>query len=178
MIGAEGEGFKVTMSAFDSGRYTVAAGAVGLTRAALEASVSYAKERNAFGAPIAQHQLVQQKIASMARAYEIGRMLYLKAGWLKNKGERNTYETSIAKHFATDASFDAASEAIQVHGAYGYSDEYDVERYMRNARGAMIYEGSNEIQTLIQADYALGWRRDKSLRCELPAYSAQEWQSD
>ncbi|MGD2162529.1 MAG: acyl-CoA dehydrogenase family protein [Anaerolineales bacterium] len=178
MIGEEGEGFKVTMSAFDNGRYTVAAGAVGLTRAALEASVSYAKERNAFGAQIAQHQLIQQKIANMARAYEIGRLLYLKAGWLKNNGERNTYETSMAKHFATDASFAAASEAIQVHGAYGYSDEYDVERYMRNARGAMIYEGSNEIQTLIEADYALGWRRDKPLRCELPAYSAEEWRAD
>jgi alkylation response protein AidB-like acyl-CoA dehydrogenase len=114
----------------------------------------------------------------MARAYEIGRLLYLKAGWLKNNGERNTYETSMAKHFATDASFAAASEAIQVHGAYGYSDEYDVERYMRNARGAMIYEGSNEIQTLIEADYALGWRRDKPLRCELPAYSAEEWRAD
>ncbi len=178
MVGEEGEGFKVTMSAFDSGRYTVAAGAVGLTRAAMEASVSYAKEREAFGAPIAQHQLIQQKIADMARAYEIGRLLYLKAGWLKNNGERNTFETSIAKHFATDASFEAASEAIQVHGAYGYSDEYDVERYMRNARGAIIYEGSNEIQTLIQADYALGWRRDKPLRCELPPYSADEWQAE
>ncbi|MDF1499165.1 MAG: acyl-CoA dehydrogenase family protein [Anaerolineales bacterium] len=177
MVGEEGEGFKVTMSAFDSGRYTVAAGAVGLTRAALEASVSYAKERTAFGAPIAQHQLIQQKIAGMARDYEIGRLLYLKAGWLKNRGERNTYETSIAKHFATDVSFTAASEAIQVHGAYGYSDEYDVERYMRNARGAIIYEGSNEIQTLIQADYALGWRKDKPLRCEMPAYSTEEWQS-
>lgn len=177
MIGEEGEGFKVTMSAFDSGRYTVAAGAVGLTRAALEASVNYAKERQAFGVPIAEHQLIQQKIAGMARDYEIGRLLYLKAGWLKNKGERNTYETSLAKQFATDASFAAGSEAIQVHGAYGYSDEYDVERYMRNARGAIIYEGSNEIQTLIQASYALGWRRDKPLRRELPAYSAEEWQS-
>jgi alkylation response protein AidB-like acyl-CoA dehydrogenase len=178
MIGDEGEGFKVTMSAFDNGRYTVAAGAVGLTHAALEASVSYAKERQAFGSPIAEHQLIQQKIAAMARDYEIGRLLYLKAGWLKNEGERNTYETSLAKQFATDASFSAASEAIQVHGAYGYSDEYDVERYMRNARGAIIYEGSNEIQTLIQASYALGWRRDKPLRCELPAYSVDEWQSD
>lgn len=177
MVGEEGEGFKVTMSAFDNGRYTVAAGAVGLTRASLEASVAYAKEREAFGAPIAQHQLIQQKIAGMARSYEIGQLLYLRAGWLKNQGERNTYETSIAKHYATDASFHAASEAIQVHGAYGYSDEYDVERYMRNARGAMIYEGSNEIQTLIQADYALGWRRDKPLRCEMPAYSAEEWQA-
>ena len=176
-VGEEGEGFKVTMSAFDNGRYTVAAGATGLIRAALEASVTYAEERHSFGGPIADHQLVQSKIAMMAREYEIARLLYLKAGWLKNEGKRNTYETSIAKHFATDASFRIASEAIQIHGAYGYSDEYDVERYMRNARGAMIYEGSNEIQTLIEAQYALGRRKDRALRCELPAFDPEEFQS-
>jgi alkylation response protein AidB-like acyl-CoA dehydrogenase len=176
-IGEEGEGFKVTMTAFDHGRYTVAAGATGLIRASLEASVAYAKERSSFGKPIAHHQLIQEKIARMARDYEIARLLYLKAGWMKNEGVRNTFETSIAKHFATDASFHAASEAIQIHGAYGFSDEYDVERFMRNARGAMIYEGSSEIQTLIQADYALGYRKDKAVRCELPAYDSQAWQS-
>jgi len=176
-IGDEGEGFKVTMTAFDHGRYTVAAGATGLIRASLEASVAYAKERSSFGKPIAHHQLIQEKIARMARDYEIARLLYLKAGWMKNEGVRNTYETSIAKHFATEASFHAASEAIQIHGAYGFSDEYDVERFMRNARGAMIYEGSSEIQTLIQADYALGYRKDKAVRCELPAYDSHAWQS-
>jgi len=155
-IGEEGEGFKVTMSALDSGRYTVAAGATGLIRASLKASVDYANERRAFGEPIAKHQLIQAKIARMAQDYEIVRLLYLKAGWLKNQGVRNTQETSMAKQFATAASFTAASEAIQVHGAYGYSNEYEVERFMRNARGALIYEGSNEIQILIQADYALG----------------------
>ncbi|TET29793.1 MAG: butyryl-CoA dehydrogenase [Anaerolineales bacterium] len=176
-IGEEGEGFKVTMTAFDHGRYTVAAGATGLIRASLEASVAYAKERSSFGKPIARHQLIQEKIARMARDYEIARLLYLRAGWMKNEGVRNTFETSIAKHFATDASFHAASEAIQIHGAYGFSDEYDVERFMRNARGAMIYEGSSEIQSLIQADYALGYRKDKAVRCELPAYDSQAWQS-
>jgi alkylation response protein AidB-like acyl-CoA dehydrogenase len=176
-IGEEGEGFKVTMTAFDHGRYTVAAGATGLIRASLEASVAYAREREAFGKPIAHHQLIQEKIARMARDYEIARLLYLKAGWMKNEGKRNTFETSMAKQFATDRSFHAASEAIQIHGAYGFSDEYDVERFMRNARGAMIYEGSNEIQSLIQADYALGYRKDKAVRCELPAYDLQEWQS-
>lgn len=176
-IGEEGEGFKVTMNAFDHGRYTVAAGATGLIRASLEASVAYAKERESFGKPIAHHQLIQEKIARMARDYEIARLLYLKAGWMKNEGKRNTFETSIAKQFATDASFHAASEAIQIHGAYGFSDEYDVERFMRNARGAMIYEGSSEIQSLIQADYALGYRKDKAVRCELPAYDSQAWQS-
>jgi glutaryl-CoA dehydrogenase (non-decarboxylating) len=176
-VGEEGEGFKVTMSAFDSGRYTVAAGATGLIRAALEASLAYARERNAFGRPISDHQLIRQKLATMRREYEIARLLYLQAGWLKNAGERNTLETSFAKHFATDASFRAASEAIQIHGAYGFSDEYDVERYMRNARGAMIYEGSNEIQTLIQAEYALKERQDKPLRMEMPAYDAEIWQA-
>jgi len=176
-IGDEGEGFKVTMTAFDHGRYTVAAGATGLIRASLEASVAYAKEREAFGKPIAHHQLIQEKIARMARDYEIARLLYLKAGWMKNEGKRNTFETSMAKQFATDRAFHAASEAIQIHGAYGFSDEYDVERFMRNARGAMIYEGSNEIQSLIQADYALGYRKDKAVRCELPAYDLQAWQS-
>ncbi|MCJ7567690.1 MAG: acyl-CoA dehydrogenase family protein [Anaerolineales bacterium] len=176
-VGEEGEGFKITMTAFDNGRYTVAAGATGLIRASLEASVAYAKERTAFGKPIAHHQLIQEKIARMACDYEIARLLYLKAGWMKNEGLRNTFETSIAKQFATDASFRAASEAIQVHGAYGFSDEYNVERFMRNARGAMIYEGSNEIQSLIQADYALGYRKDKAIRCELPAYDSQIWQS-
>ena len=176
-IGEEGDGFKITMTAFDNGRYTVAAGATGIIRASLEASVAYAKERQAFGKPIAHHQLIQEKIACMASDYEIARLLYLKAGWMKNEGERNTFETSIAKRFATDASFKAASEAIQIHGAYGYSDEYEVERFMRNARGAMIYEGSNEIQSLIQSDYAMGYRKDKAIQCELPAYDPDKWQS-
>ena len=175
LLGEEGEGFKVTMSAFDSGRYTVAAGATGLIRAALEASKSYAMERNAFGGKISDFQLIQAKIARMALDYQAARLLYLKAGWLKNEGVRNTRETSAAKWYATEASFQAASEAVQIHGAYGFSDEYPVERFMRNAKGAMIYEGSNEIQSLIQADYALGKRRDKKIRCDLPPYDHQTW---
>ena len=175
-IGEEGEGFKVTMSAFDRGRYTVAAGATGLIRAALDASVRYAKERRTFGKPIAEHQLIKQKIANMARDYEMARLLYLETGWLMNQGKRFTRLASMAKWFATEASFRAASDAVQIHGAYGFSDEYDVERFMRNARGAMIYEGSSEIHTLIQADYALGYRRDKPLRKELPPYDVEEWQ--
>ena len=175
LIGEEGEGFKVTMSAFDSGRYTVAAGATGLIRACLEASKIYAQERDAFGKKISDLQLIQAKIARMALDYQAARLLYLKAGWLKNQGVRNTRETSAAKWFATDASFRAASEAVQIHGAYGFSDEYPVERYLRNAKGAMIYEGSNEIQSLIQADYALGKRKDKKLRMELPPYDQESW---
>jgi alkylation response protein AidB-like acyl-CoA dehydrogenase len=175
-LGEEGEGFKITMTGFDHGRYTVASGATGIIRAALEASVKYSQTRTTFGKPIAEHQLIQQKIAKMAQDYEVARLLYLQVGWMKNMGQRNTLQTSYAKKFATEASFEAASQAVQIHGAYGYSDEYDVERYLRNARGAIIYEGSSEIQTLIQADYALGKRADRPLRCELPAYDEILWQ--
>lgn len=175
-IGEPGEGFKIAMSCLDNGRYTVAAGATGLIRACLEASVKYASEREAFGRKIGKFQLVQQKIARMVQSYDAARLLYLRVGWMKNRGLRNTRETSLAKWFATDASFQAASEALQIHGAYGYSDEYDVERYLRNAKGAVIYEGTSEIHQLIQAGYALGYRQDPALRCELPAYDEEKWQ--
>jgi glutaryl-CoA dehydrogenase (non-decarboxylating) len=177
-IGEEGEGFKIAMSCLDNGRYTVGSGATGLIRASLEASVRYAKEREAFGRPIARHQLVQQKIGYMQQWYDAARLLYLRAGWMKNEGLRNTRETSLAKWYATDMSFQAANEALQIHGAYGYSDEYDVERFLRNSRGAIIYEGTSEIHQLMQAGYALGWREDKPLRCELPAYDPVYWQEE
>ncbi|MER3543112.1 MAG: butyryl-CoA dehydrogenase [Chloroflexota bacterium] len=177
-LGEEGEGFTIAMTALDNGRYTVAAGATGLIRACLEASVKYANERTTFGQRIGEHQLVQEMIAKMAQSYEAARLLYLQAGWLKNQGIRNTRQTSLAKWFATDASVQAALDAIQVHGAYGYSDEYDVERYLRNAKGAVIYEGTSQIHTLMQAQYALGYRQDRPLRCELPAYDPEAWQAD
>ncbi|MCA9923778.1 MAG: acyl-CoA dehydrogenase family protein [Anaerolineales bacterium] len=177
-IGEEGEGFKIAMSCLDNGRYTVAAGATGLTRASLEASIKYAQERETFGRPIANYQLVQQKIAWMQQWYDASRLLYLKVGWMKNEGLRNTREVSMAKWYATDHSFKAAHEAIQVHGAYGFSDEYDVERYLRNSRGAIIYEGTSEIHQLMQAGYAFGMRQDRPLRCELPAYDANFWQDE
>ncbi len=177
-LGEEGEGFKIAMSCLDNGRYTVAAGATGLIRACLEASVKYANERTTFGKAISRHQLVQQKIARMVQDYEAARLLYLRAGWMKNKGARNTRETSLAKWYATDASFEAAAEAVQVHGAYGYSAEFDVERYLRNSKGAVIYEGTSEIHTLIQAGYALGMRTNADLRCELPAYAPEVWQAE
>jgi glutaryl-CoA dehydrogenase (non-decarboxylating) len=177
-VGEEGEGFKIAMSALDNGRYTVAAGAVGLIRACLEESAAYAQERETFGVKIAEHQLIQQKIAYMQLWYDTARLLYLRAGWMKNQGLRNTRETSQAKWYATDMSVKAALEAVQVHGAYGYSDEYNVERYLRNSKGAVIYEGTSEIHLLLQAAYALGHRRDSPLRCELPAYDADEWQDE
>ena len=142
----------------------------------MEESVAYAQQRETFGKPIAEHQLIQQKIAYMSLWYETARLLYLKAGWLKNQGVRNTRETSQAKWYATDHSVRAALEAVQIHGAYGFSDEYNVERYLRNSKGAVIYEGSSEIHQLIQAWYKLGARQDRPLRCELPPYDAEEWQ--
>ncbi len=174
LIGEEGEGFKIAMSCIDGGRYTVAAGAVGLIRACLEASTKYAKERETFGKPIAEHQLVQQMIAHMARDEELSRLLVFKAGWLKNEGVRNTKETGLAKWVACDCAFQAAVDAVQIHGAYGYSDEYPVERYLRNSKGAVIYEGSAEIQTILSAQYALGFRADKPLRRMLPSWPFDE----
>jgi alkylation response protein AidB-like acyl-CoA dehydrogenase len=177
-LGEEGEGFKIAMSCLDNGRYTVGAGATGLTQACLEASVRYANERKSFGVPIGQHQLVQQMIAKMVQRVEIARMMYAWVGWLKNQGKRNTRETSQLKWYACDASFDSAADAVQIHGAYGYSDEYDVERFLRNSKGAVIYEGTREIHQLMQAQYALGYREDRPLRCELPAYDPDLWQAE
>jgi len=178
LLGYEGEGFKIAMSALDGGRYTVAAGAVGLVQASLDASVRYANERQAFGVPIGKHQLVQQMVAKMVARLDVGRLLVYQAGWLKNQGLRNTRETSLAKWVNCDAAFESANDAVEIHGAYGYSDEYDVERYLRNSRGAVIYEGSREIHQLVQAAYALGYREDKPLRCELPKYDPVEWQKE
>ncbi len=174
LLGEEGEGFKIAMSALDNGRYTVAAGAVGLARAALEASIKYAHERTTFGKKIAEHQLVKEMIAEMVAGIETSKLLVLKAGWMKNKGLRNTKETSLAKWYACDVALKCADYAIQIHGAYGYSAEFPVERYWRNARGAVIYEGTREIHKLIQADYALGFRKDKPLRRTLPPYKPEE----
>ena len=169
-IGEEGEGFTIAMSAIDQGRYTVASGAVGLAQACVDASVRYAHERQTFGEEIGHHQLVKEMIARMGAGTEAGRLLCRQAAWLKNRGLRNTRETSLAKWFATDHAVQAALDAIQVHGAYGYSNEYPVERYLRNAKAAVIYEGTSQLHTLIQADYLLGYREDRPLRCPpLPA---------
>jgi glutaryl-CoA dehydrogenase (non-decarboxylating) len=165
-IGEEGEGFLIAMSAIDQGRYTVAAGAVGLAQACLDASIKYAHERETFGQEIGQHQLVKQMLANMAKGTEIGRLLVYQAGWLKNRGIRNTRETSLAKWHATEHSVQAALDAIQIHGANGYSNEFPVERYLRNSKAAVIYEGTSQLHTLIQADYAMGYRQDRPLRCE------------
>jgi len=170
LVGREGEGFKIAMFALDQGRFTVAAGATGLIRACRDASVKYALERKAFGVEIGQHQLVKEMIAQMESDYEAARLLWLRSGWLKNVGRRNTKETGLAKWFATVASERAAGDAVQIHGANGYSDEYPVGRFYRNCKGAVIYEGTREIHKLMQADYLLGYRVDRPTRCELPPH--------
>ena len=172
-VGEEGEGFSIAMSAIDQGRYTVAAGSVGLAQACLDASVKYAHERRAFGVEIGEHQLVKQMISKMYAGIEAGRLLVFKAGWTKNAGLRNTRETGLAKWYATDHAVQSALDAIQIHGAYGYSDEYPVERYLRNSKGSVIYEGTSQIHTLMQADYLLGYRADKPLRMTQPPFEGE-----
>ncbi|OGI08935.1 MAG: butyryl-CoA dehydrogenase [Candidatus Melainabacteria bacterium RIFCSPLOWO2_02_FULL_35_15] len=170
LLGKEGDGFKIAMSALDNGRYTVASGAVGIIEACLETSVKYAHERETFGQEIGRHQLVQQMIAKMAASRDIGRLLFYNAGYLKNHGRRNTKETSLAKWINCNNAFESANDALQILGAYGYSNEFDIERYFRNSRGAMIYEGTREIHTIMQAEYALGYRQDKPLEKNLPSW--------
>ena len=149
MLGGVGDGFKVAMSNLDSGRYSVAAGCVGICQGCVEESVKYAKEREQFGRPIASFQLVQAMIADMVVKTEASRMLVWRAGWLKDQGLPNTLETSVAKLHATEASLECANTAIQVHGGAGYVDDHPVERYLRDARVTTIYEGTSQIQKLI-----------------------------
>ncbi|WP_298468031.1 acyl-CoA dehydrogenase family protein [uncultured Psychrobacillus sp.] len=174
LLGEEGEGFKIAMSALDNGRFTVAAGAAGLSLACLEASVKYAKERETFGKEIGRHQLVQQMIAKMEAGLQMSRLLVYRVGELKNKGVRNTRETSLAKWQACDFANKAADDAVQIHGAYGYSDEYPVARYLRNSKAPVIYEGTREIHTVMQAEYVLGYREDKKLNKMLPKWPFEE----
>ncbi|MYL19551.1 butyryl-CoA dehydrogenase [Halobacillus litoralis] len=170
LVGQEGDGFKIAMSALDNGRFTVAAGACGQIMACLEASVDYCRERKTFGVEIGRHQLVQQMIAHMEAGLQMSRLLVYRAGELKNEGKRNTRETSLAKWQACDFANKAADDAVQIHGAYGYSDEYPVERYLRNSKAPVIYEGTREIHTIMQAEYVLGYRTDKPLNRLLPAW--------
>lgn len=158
LMGEVGDGFKVAMSALDNGRYSVAAGCLGIAQGSLEASVAYAKERHTFGKPIAAHQLVQEIIARMVVDIDASRLLVYRAGELKNAGAPNTKETSIAKYFASETALRCANDATQIHGGMGYSDEYPVERYMRDARVGTIYEGTSQIQKLIIAGYETGIR--------------------
>ena len=149
MLGEIGDGFKVAMSSLDSGRYSVAAGCVGICQGCVEESVKYAKEREQFGKPIASFQLVQAMIADMVLKTDASRMLVWRAGFLKDKGRPNTLETSVAKLHATEAAVECSNTAIQVHGGAGYVDDHPVERYFRDVRVTTLYEGTSQIQKLI-----------------------------
>jgi glutaryl-CoA dehydrogenase (non-decarboxylating) len=159
LIGQEGQGFEIAMYSLDQGRFTVAAGACGVIRACLERSVEYARERETFGQAIGRYQFVQDMIAKMVLGYETSKLLVMQAAWMKDQAIRNTRETSLAKWHATESAFEAAHLAIQVHGSYGYSGEYGIERYFRNARAPIIYEGTTQIHKMMQAEHALGYRQ-------------------
>jgi butyryl-CoA dehydrogenase len=156
LLGAVGDGFAIAMSALDSGRYSVAAGCVGVCQGCLEQSVAYAKERRQFDRPIASFQLVQAMIADMVVASDAARMLVYRAGHLKDTGRPSTLATSVAKLYATEAAVQCANTAIQVHGGAGYVDDHPVERYFRDVRVTTLYEGTSQIQKLIIGRAATG----------------------
>jgi len=156
LLGEVGDGFKIAMTALDSGRYSVAAGCVGICEGCVQASVDYAKQREQFGVPIASFQLVQEMIAEMVVRRDAGRLLVRRAGILKDQGKPNTTETSVAKLYATESAVECANLAIQVHGGSGYVDDYPVERYLRDARVTTLYEGTSQIQKLIIGREATG----------------------
>ena len=150
-LGDEGDGWKITMRGFDHSRPPISAGAVGLARSAMEHAIRYAKERNAFGVPIYQHEGVSFMIAEMARDIAAARLLVWLAAWTVDQGKRNTLEAAYAKLFSADMAMRVATDAVQVFGAYGYSNEYPVEKLMRDAKVFQIYEGTSQIQRLIIA---------------------------
>jgi alkylation response protein AidB-like acyl-CoA dehydrogenase len=166
MLGEVGDGFKVAMSALDNGRYSVAAGCVGICEGCVDASVSYSTERKQFGVPVARFQLVQELIAEMVMKRDAARLLVRRAGILKDKGEPNTVETSIAKLYATEAAVECANAAIQVHGGSGYVDDHPVERYLRDARVTTLYEGTSQIQKLIIGRGATGIDAMRPMRAD------------
>jgi butyryl-CoA dehydrogenase len=159
LLGAAGEGFKVAMSALDRGRLGVAAGAVGVAQACLDASIAFVKDRRQFGQRVADFQMIQATLADMAADVEAARLLVYRAAWAKDQGLPTTKATSIAKLFATEAAMKAASEAVLMHGNRGYSNEYPVERYYRDIKGLQIYEGTSHIQRLIIARELVGRAR-------------------
>jgi alkylation response protein AidB-like acyl-CoA dehydrogenase len=156
LLGEVGEGFKIAMTALDSGRYSVAAGCVGICDGCVDASVRYSTERRQFGVPLARFQLVQEMIADMILKRDAARMLVWRAGFLKDQGRPSTMETSVAKLHATEAAVECANLAIQVHGGAGYVDDHPVERYLRDARVTTLYEGTSQIQKLIIGRAATG----------------------
>jgi alkylation response protein AidB-like acyl-CoA dehydrogenase len=154
-LGAEGDGFHIAMAALDGGRIGIAAQALGIGAAAYEASVAYAHERKSFGVPIGQHQMVQWMLADMAVALEAARLLTWRAAWLKDEGAAFGTEAAMAKLFAAEAAMRVTTDAIQVHGGYGFIKEYGVERHFRDAKITQIYEGTSQIQKLVIARHLL-----------------------
>ena len=148
-LGAEGDGFKVAMSALDNGRISLAAGCVGIAQGCLDACVKYAGERRQFGKTISSFQLVQELLADMSVELDAARLLTWRAALLADSGQRHTLESSVAKYYASEVSVRAANAAVQVHGGYGYVDEYPVGKYLRDARVTTLYEGTSQIQKLI-----------------------------
>lgn len=173
-LGEEHEGFHVAMAALDNGRYGVAAGSLGIIEACLEACVERCRTRRTLGEELGRRQLVQQIIARMVSARDIGRLLVEEVGRLKCLGVRHTREVSLAKWVNCDAAHRSADDAVQIFGADGFSNEWPVERHLRNCRAALIYEGTREIHQVIQAEYALGYRADRPLRRTLPPYPFPE----
>ncbi len=160
LLGTEGEGFKIAMSALDHGRLGVAAGALGVAQACLDASVEFARSRRQFGKRIGDFQMIQSSIAEMAAEVEAARQLVYKAAWLKDQGQETTRHTSIAKYYATEVAVRAANEAVLIHGGRGYSNEYPVERYYRDIKGLQIYEGTSHIQRIVIARDLIGPEND------------------
>jgi alkylation response protein AidB-like acyl-CoA dehydrogenase len=156
LLGDEGEGFVISMTALDEGRIGIASMSVGIAQASLDAALSYARERKQFGSPIAKFQGIRWMIANMAVQIEAARLLTLNAAALKDKGERFTAEASMAKLFASETSNKVAYQALQIHGGYGYSKEYPIERYYRDARVTTIYEGTSEVQRIVIANNVIG----------------------
>lgn len=177
-LGEEGEGFAIAMSALDNGRFSVAAGSVGVIQACLDACVPRCRERRTFGAEIGRHELVQQMLARMVAGRDTGRMLVEQVADIKSRSVRHTREVSLAKWLNCDAAYQAANDAVQIFGAHGFSNEHPVERYLRNCRAAVIYEGTREIHQVIQAEYLLGYREDKPVRRPLPGYPFPEDQAE
>jgi alkylation response protein AidB-like acyl-CoA dehydrogenase len=160
LVGKRGNGWEQAMKTLNGGRLGIAAGAVGVARAALEAATKYAKERKAFGRAIGSFQLIREMIAESAVEIDAARLLTLRAAQLRDLGVDNTLEVSMAKLFGAQMAMRVTDRAIQVHGGYGFSGEYDVERYFRDARILGLYEGTNEIQKLIIAERLLGSSRE------------------
>ena len=155
VLGEEGSGFKVAMSTLDGGRIGIAAQAIGIARAAFEKAVAYSKERKSFGVTIMNHQAIQFMLADMATELDAARLLTLRAASLKDKGARHTVESACAKLYASEMATRVTHKALQIHGGYGYTTEYGVERHYRDARITEIYEGTSEIQRLVIANGVL-----------------------